>query len=62
MRGAYYSYLKSKGHVPDATLAAKERHKEECELRLARIMNGAEPAYRNGNPKDAEKGRSNAKK
>lgn len=58
MQGAYFSYLKSKGHVPDATLAAKELHKEACELRLARIMNGKEPSHQNGNPKDAEKGRT----
>lgn len=62
MNGAYFSYLKSKGHVPDATLAAKELAKEGAALRLARIMNGAEPSHQNGHPKDAEKGRTTATK
>lgn len=58
MNGAYFSYLKSKGHIPDSTAAAKELHKEACALRLARIANGKEPSHKNGHPKDAEKGRS----
>ena len=51
-------YVKSKGHKPTCAVdQAAALHKEQCELRLARIMNGAEPAYQNGHPKDAEKGR-----
>ncbi|HVI71341.1 MAG TPA: hypothetical protein VM656_07635, partial [Pyrinomonadaceae bacterium] len=49
MRGAYTQYVKSKGVRPeDVVEQAKARHKEQCELRLARIMNGKEPGYKNG--------------
>lgn len=34
------------------------KHREDCQLRLARIQNGVHPDYKNGNPKDAEKGRA----
>ena len=37
------------------TLARK--FKEDAQLRLARIANGAHPDYKNGHPKDREKGR-----
>jgi hypothetical protein len=62
MKGAYYQYLRSKGipatRTTDAVEKAQAFRKEEAELRLARIMNGAEPEYQNGHPKDSEKGRS----
>jgi hypothetical protein len=32
----------------DTVELARVRHAEECELRLARIQNGAEPGHRNG--------------
>lgn len=53
MRGAYTQFVKSKGYAPsvdssDATEKAAALHKEACELRLARIMNGKEPKYKNG--------------
>jgi len=32
----------------DAVELATARHKEACELRLARIQNGAEPSHKNG--------------
>jgi hypothetical protein len=53
MRGAYTQFIKSKGRVPsltssDATEQAEAIHKEKCELRLARIMNGKEPSHKNG--------------
>lgn len=49
MRGAYTQYIKSKGVKPeDAVEQAAALHKEKCELRLARIMNGKEPKYKNG--------------
>lgn len=59
MRGAYFQYLKQKGvtRSTDAVEQAKARRKEESELRLARIMNNAEPSHQNGHPKDFEKGR-----
>jgi len=59
MRGAYFQYLKQKGtsRLTDAVERAKARHKEDTELRLARIMNNAEPSHQDGHPKDAEKGR-----
>lgn len=41
----------------DAVEAVNAKRKEDAELRLARIANGVEPAYQNGHPKDAEKGR-----
>lgn len=56
MRGAYTQFIKSKGYAPsvtssDATEKAAALHKEQCELRLARIQNGKEPGYENGHPK-----------
>lgn len=57
MRGAYIQLLKQMGDgVPQSRVAtavekAKALHKEACELRLARIMNGKEPGYENGHPK-----------
>jgi hypothetical protein len=51
MRGAYFQYLKSKGQCScktDAVESAAARHKEEAELRLARIQNGVHPDYQNG--------------
>lgn len=32
----------------DEVELARVRHSEECELRLARIQNGAEPSHKNG--------------
>lgn len=32
----------------DAVETATQQHREACELRLARIQNGAEPSHRNG--------------
>jgi len=74
MRGAYYQYLRMNGvgRYTDAVEAVNNKRKadsvarlalkkEEAELRRARIMNDAEPAYQNGHPKDAEKGRSRRK-
>lgn len=57
MRGGYLQLMKQVGSgVPESRVAqaverAKARHAEECELRLARIMNGKEPGYENGHPK-----------
>lgn len=50
MRGAYHSYLINKGtpSTSQAVETAAALHKEACELRLARIMNGTEPSHRNG--------------
>jgi hypothetical protein len=58
MRGAYISYIKSKGlgRYSSAVEEVKAKHKEACELRLARIQNNAEPSHKNGHPKSAEKG------
>lgn len=57
MRGAYYQYVRMNGvsRYTDAVEAVKAKAKEEAELRLARIMNNAEPAYKNGHPKHEEK-------
>lgn len=51
MKAAYHQYIRQKGHSPRLTGAVEDaaaRHKEECELRLARIQNGKEPGYKNG--------------
>lgn len=39
---------------------AKQKFREDAQLRLARIANNAEPEYRNGHPKATEKGLTNA--
>ncbi len=59
MRGAFTNFIAEKGEsrYTDAVEQIKARAKEDAELRLARIFNNAEPAYRNGHPKDREKGR-----
>lgn len=59
MRGAYFSYVKMNGvgRYTDAVEEIKAREKENAELRLARIHNGVHPDYKNGHPKDSEKGR-----
>ena len=56
MNTATKAYLRSKGYIPDTVLAARDKHREECQLRLARIMNNAEPSHKNGHPKAEEKG------
>lgn len=51
MRGAYHNYIKTHGYEPRATDTVEQAaalHKEACELRLARIMNGKEPSHQNG--------------
>jgi hypothetical protein len=57
MQGAYTQYLRQRGcgRVTEVVEQAKARHAEECILRRARIANNAEPAYKNGHPKAAEK-------
>lgn len=59
MKGAYTNYLAEKGDSRYASAVEKvlARAKEDAELRLARITNGAHPEYKNGHPKDREKGR-----
>jgi hypothetical protein len=44
MRGHYLNHTAT----TDAVEIATALHKEQCELRLARIMNGAEPSHQNG--------------
>lgn len=59
MRGAYTNFIAEKGEsrYTEVVERIKARAKEDAELRLARIFNGAEPDYQNGHPKDCEKGR-----
>lgn len=51
MRGTYLNHLV----CTDAVELAASQHKEQCELRLARIANGAEPGHRNGPVDDSNK-------
>lgn len=46
MRGAYFNHFAPTSAVDEA----RALHKEQCELRLARIANGAEPDHVNGSP------------
>lgn len=55
MDGAFKCFVTKFG--ADVVEDFARKHREDCQLRLARITNGAEPAYQNGHPKDAEKGR-----
>lgn len=51
MRGSYYHWQNvaaGSSRKTDAVEQAREEHKEACELRLARIQNGADPAHKNG--------------
>lgn len=59
MKGAYTNYLAEKGESRYTSAVEKvlARAKEDAELRLARITNGVHPEYKNGSPKDREKGR-----
>lgn len=59
MDQAFLAYTKFKGLRTETTVVddAMRNHREECQLRLARIQNGKHPEYTNGHPKDAEKGR-----
>lgn len=54
MQGAYTQYCKAKGY--NATGAVEQEcalRKEEATLRLAKIHNGKDPKYKNGNGKGA---------
>lgn len=51
MNTAIECYIKSKGAVSSRSPAQEEillRRREDAQLRLARIQNGAHPEYRNG--------------
>jgi hypothetical protein len=54
MDGAFKSLIKRHGACVVEDFARK--HREDCQLRLARITNNADPKYKNGHPKSAEKG------
>ncbi len=49
MSGAFKALVSEKGVGVVNDLIRK--HREDCQLRLARIANGAHPDYKNGNPK-----------
>lgn len=53
MRGSSYVWS---DWTPAKEKAALKKE-DDAVLRRARIQNGADPAYKNGHPKDAEKGR-----
>ena len=55
MDGAFRALVSEKGVGVVNDLLQK--HREDCQLRLARIANGADPRYKNGHSKDREKGR-----
>lgn len=51
MNQALINYTKFKGQNSrrtDAVEQAKERHAEECHVRIAKRMNGADPEFKNG--------------
>jgi len=55
MDGAFQALVSEKGVGVVNDLI--RQHREDCQLRLARIQNGKDPRYKNGHPKDREKGR-----
>lgn len=55
MDGAYQCFKQQFGAGVVEDFARK--HREDCQLRLARIQNGADKNYKNGHPKDRENGR-----
>lgn len=52
MDGAFKAFIRS--HGTDVVENFARKHREDCQLRLARIANGADPKYKNG--KSAKKG------
>lgn len=48
MRGGRFNFTPDATFTTDAVERAVAENKEECELRLARIANGADPVYKNG--------------
>jgi len=57
MDGAFKAFVKGKGTCVVEDFA--RRHREDCQIRLARKMNGALPEYINGNPKQPNLKRGN---
>jgi len=53
MDGAYKAFIKV--HGTDVVEDFARKHREDAQLRLARIQNGADPDYQNGHPKNKEK-------
>lgn len=48
MRGSRFMYYPAESNRTDAVEQSVQEHREACELRLARIQNGAEPSHQNG--------------
>jgi hypothetical protein len=48
MRGSYTQHLLRTSRLSNPVERAREEHKEECEQRLAKIQNGADPEHKNG--------------
>jgi len=49
MDGAYKAFIKV--HGPDVVEDFARKHREDCQLRLAKITNGKHPQYQNGKKK-----------
>jgi hypothetical protein len=48
MRGSYTQHLIRTSSRTPAVEKARDLHREECERRLAKIQNGADPEHKNG--------------
>lgn len=53
MDGAFKAFVRRFG--TDVVEDFARKHREDCQLRLARIQNNAHPDYKNGNHKNKEK-------
>ena len=54
MDGAFKAFIKQNGTCVVEDFARK--HREDCQLRLAKIANGADPKYKNGYAKSTKQG------
>ena len=54
MDGAYKAFVRV--HGTDVVEDFARKHREDCQLRLARIVNNAHPSYKNGHAKSKENG------
>lgn len=58
MNDAYLQFCRAKGIGRYTEVVEAIKREDDAQLRRARILNGAEPEFQNGHPKDQEKGRT----